>query len=77
MGYYKSKKDPLLEIHKGLGRKPGNTKKIRTGWCPFCKEPHPLKRIPGIGYLCPTCGGAMVGNQPGITRRIYRGGICA
>jgi len=68
-------KDYLEEKHQGMGRKPSNTKRIRTGWCMFCQESHPLKRILGIGYLCPTCGGHMSGNHPGITRHIYHGGL--
>jgi len=65
--------DPLQEKHKGLGMKPSKTRKIRTGWCPFCKASHPLKRTPDIGYLCPTCGGRLFGNHPGITHEFYRG----
>ncbi len=68
-----SKKDPLQEIYKGLGRKPSTTKKIRTGWCGFCQKPVPLKRSGKLGYLCPTCNGHVWGNHPGITRHLYRG----
>ena len=68
-----AKEDPLQEKHKGLGRKPPNIRKIRTGWCTFCKESYPLKRTPRLGYLCPNCGGHMMGNHPGITHEFYRG----
>lgn len=68
------RKDPLQEIYKGLGKKPANTKRIRTGWCGFCQQPVPLKNTSGIGYLCPVCGGRVWGNHPGITRHIYHGG---
>lgn len=67
-------RDLLYQQHHGLGRKPVNTKKIRHGWCTFCKESHPLENlIRGIGYLCPTCGGCLMGNHPGIERHFYRG----
>ena len=65
--------DFLKETYKGLGKKPANTKRIRTGWCGFCQKPAPLKGIKGIGCLCPTCGGRLWGNHPGITRHIFRG----
>lgn len=68
-----SKRDPLEEVHKGLGRKPSSTKRIRTGWCSFCRIPVELKRTKGIGYLCPKCGGHVWGNKPGITRQIFHG----
>jgi len=65
--------DPLWNVPRGLGRKPPTTRQIRTGWCGFCQEPHPLHLIKGVGYLCPKCGGRLLGNHPGITRHIYRG----
>ena len=66
-------KDPLKETHKGLGRKPSTTRRIRTGWCGFCRQVAPLTRIRGIGYLCPTCGGHLFGDAPEITRYIFKG----
>jgi len=65
-------KDPLEEKHKGLGRKPAATRRTRTGWCGFCRQTAPLKMIRGVGYLCPICGGRLLGNAPGISRNIYK-----
>lgn len=65
-------KDYLKQKHPGLGRKPANTKRVRSGWCQFCKEVHPAVRTRGIGYLCPTCGGLMVGTAPDIDRKFIR-----
>lgn len=65
----------MFRLPKGLGRKPNTTKRIRTGWCGFCQKAQPLKQIPGLGYLCPDCGGRLLGNHPGITRHIYHGDL--
>ena len=62
------------EHYKGLGHK-SHVKQIRTGWCGFCQKSAPLKRVRGIGYLCPICGGHLLGKHPGITRQIYHGGM--
>jgi hypothetical protein len=67
--------DPLRCRIKGLGKKPTGVKKIRTGWCPFCDIAVPLKVTPRIGYLCPQCGGRVVGDHPGQVRHVYPGGF--
>ena len=65
-----------------MGHKPGQlpstTKRIKTYWCTFCKKKITQAEATNI-YLrgkqwfhnCPICGGRLVGNNPGIERRIF------
>jgi len=59
-------------------RHSGGMKRIKTYYCGFCrkvvKEPNKV-HVGGKRwwYLCPTCGGYLLGDSPGISREIYKG----
>ena len=62
------------------GQNPSTTKRIRTYWCGFCRKKVTFGDANNVhlgkrrwSHLCPTCGGVLLGNNPGISRDIFRG----